>query len=315
MEDIACILCGSNDGRPYAEENGHQALRCDPCELVYVSPRPTIDEMKELYQGQETQIDLHGHLRQRDHKCVQAQRCLRVLKQHCPEGRLLEVGSAAGYLLWETQKAGYDVQGLDITRQFVQFSNEVLGVPAHEGPLQTAPFEDDSFDIVYMRNVLSHLAHPLEEHATIRRLLKPGGWLVFETGNVAELPAKLAGELELPDHLFHFSEASIRALLKHSGFDCVAVHRHGLVSHLPVVRGIASLFSGRGATQRKAPVDPEMTLPSSRWPARVASHLSQFVRYDLGRIAPRDGARCTFVVVARSTDDGPASPMAPDTAN
>jgi SAM-dependent methyltransferase len=302
MEHISCILCGSDEGRPYAEENGHQALKCDPCSLVYVSPRPTIHEMKELYQGQETQIDLHGHLQQRDHKCVQARKCLEVLQRHCPTGRLLEVGSAAGYFLWEANKLGYDVQGLDITRQFVQFSTEVLGVPAHEGTLHSAPFEDGSFDIVYMRNVLSHLSDPLAEHATLKRLLRPGGWLVFETGNVAELTPEIAGELELPDHLFHFSEGSIRTLLDRAGFECVEVHRHGLIGRLEPIRRISEVFSHNRSPRKTAVVEPEMVLPRSHWTARWGSRLAQFVRYDLGRIAPQNGRRCTLVVVAQSRE-------------
>ena len=302
MEEITCILCDQDRSTPYVEENGYHARMCPACELVYVSPRPTIEEMKELYQGQETQIDLHGHLRQRDRKCVQARKCLEVVQQHCPGGRLLEVGSAAGYFLWEAQKQGYAVQGLDITRQFVQYSNEVLGVPAHEGTLQNAPFEPGSFDVVYMRNVLSHLADPLAEHATVKRLLRPGGWLVFETGNVAELTPQVAGELELPDHLFHFSENSIRTLLARSGFDCVQVHRHGLVGRLAPFRALARLFSKSPARTDGPVVDPEMQLPPSRFLARLASRMAQFIRYDVGRFAPQRRRRCTLVVVARSVE-------------
>jgi SAM-dependent methyltransferase len=258
-------------------------------------------EMKRLYEGQETKVNLLEHLSRRDHKCTQARVCLELVRRHRAHGRLLEVGSAAGYFLWEARKLGYDVQGLDITRQLVDFSRDVLGVPTVEGTLRGAPFAAGAFDLVYHRNVLSHLADPCEEFRIMHRLLAPGGLLVFETGNAAELPAAEAGELELPDHLFHFSEATIRELLERTGFHTVEIHRYALVTRFPAIQWLVRRFSTNRsekpeATKALARLLPR-SLPPTRPGARLASTLGQFLRYGVGACTPGQGRRCTLVVV------------------
>lgn len=305
MERVSCELCGVDETTLYAVENGYEAVRCVRCGLVYVSPRPTIDAMKQLYDGLETKIDVTAHIRRRDVKTAQARQSLRVIRREKANGRLLEVGSAAGYLLFEAKKIGYDVQGLDITRPLVEFSRNVLGVPTHEGTLRDAPFAEGSFDVVYMRNVLSHLAYPRAEYSRVRSLLRPGGVLIFETGNVAEVTPEVAGELELPDHLYLFGESTIRRLLELTGFSCRTVSRYGLIEHLGVARALAAPFRrGRGVPSSPTPGAHPHELPKSTLGGRLEGVAGTVLRYYLGRVLPRRGRRCTLVVVAERTEMG-----------
>jgi SAM-dependent methyltransferase len=256
--------------------------------------------MKQLYDGQETKVDLRAHLKERDLKTVQAEACLRLVARYAPRGRLLEIGSAAGWFLWAAQKRGYTVQGLDLTQRFVEFSEQVLGVPAFEGTLASAPFAAGSFDVVYLRNVMSHLAYPRSELATMARLLAPGGHLVLETGNVAELAPEAAGELELPDHLHHFSEANLRTLLAMAGLDWIDTHRYVLLDQLPGVRRVKALFERLGRPRAQAPVrDEELRMPASHLARRLAAEAVVYGRYGVGNMLPAAGRRCSLVLVAK----------------
>ena len=302
MDYITCALCETDDTQLYQKENGYQAVQCRYCGLVYVNPRPSIEEMKELYEGQETQIDLHAHLHRRDQKCIEARKQLKLIQKYRSGGRLLDIGSAAGYFLWEARQAGFEVQGLDLTHPFVQFSSEVLGIPTFEGTLRQANFPESSFDVIYHRNVLSHLAHPVEEFEIMHRLLAPGGVLVFETGNVAEMPAEDAGFLELPDHLYHFSEVTILKLLHRTRFTHLKTHRYMLISQLPVIRKIKHAFKQRTLRERRSRPASENELhemPQSVLKERLKAHWAQFFRYDVGVALPKKGRRCTLVVVAK----------------
>jgi SAM-dependent methyltransferase len=306
MEHIDCALCQVDDATLYKEENGFRAMKCRRCGLIYVTPRPTIAEMKRLYDGQETNVDLGAHIRRRDVKSAQARSNLQIIQRYQPGGRLLEIGSAAGYFLYEAKQLGYEVQGVDITHAFAEFSRNELGVPVHEGTLGDAPFPDGWFDVVFMRNVLSHLAEPRAEHQRIHALLKPGGYLVFETGNVGELPADGAGELELPDHLHHFGEPTIRKLLELTGFRVVAVERFGLIEHMWPSRRLAG--SGRNEGQAPEPRFPQpprpvpTMLPPSNLLRRIEGAAGTWVRYGLGRLLAAPGRRSTLIVVAKKED-------------
>jgi SAM-dependent methyltransferase len=301
VEQVNCTLCDVDDAVPYAAENGYQAVKCQQCGLIYVSPRPTETEMKRLYDGQETKIDLSAHILRRDVKCSQARAALKVIRRHIPRGRILEIGSAAGYFLFEAKKLGYDVQGLDVTHAFAEFSRSQFEVPVHEGVLLGAPFEPGSFDVVYMRNVLSHLANPREEHNRILELLRPGGILVFETGNAAEMAADEAGELELPDHLHHFGEDTIRRLLSLTGFEVLEVNRFGLIQHLFRRRSTPTpeVTTEASESAKPAPPAPPTELPPSRFWGRLEGAIGTSIRYGVGRVLPKKGRRCTLVVVAR----------------
>jgi SAM-dependent methyltransferase len=302
MNYINCALCQTDETVPYRQEGGYQAVQCKYCRLVYVNPRPGIGEMKELYEGQETQVDIYAHLSQSDKKRIEARKCLKFIQRYRSGGRLLEIGSAAGYFLSEARDAGFEVQGLDLTNHFVKFSEEVLGVPAFEGTLKEAPFADGSFDIIYHRNVLSHLAYPVEEFAIMHRLLAPGGILIFETGNVAELPAEEAGILELPDHLYHFSEMAILKLLQKTNFLHLRTYRFMLISQLPFIRKIKQIFK-RPALKSRSGCTPLSNLPCQVAPSsfirRWVAYLAQFIRYGLGRMLPTEGYRCTLIVIAK----------------
>jgi SAM-dependent methyltransferase len=300
LERIDCCLCDVDDAAPFAEENGYLAVQCRRCGLVYLRERPTIAAMKQLYQGQETKIDLRSHMRDRDWRQAAARRSLEMLRRYRKTGRVLEVGSAAGWFLAEAKRAGFTVQGIDITRQLCEFANDVLGVPTFEGILRDAPFPPGSFDVVYMRNVLSHLSDPIAEHRILHRLLAPGGLLLFETGNVAELPAAEAGTLELPDHLFHFSEATIRRLLERTDFRWIATHRYVVLHDHALVRAAKRLLPRRRArspSRREEPAALDALPPSRPW-ARAVGELRQIIRYDLGARLPASGQRCTLVVAA-----------------
>src|SRR6188472_3812884 len=100
MEPVLCEICGVDDARPYKSENRQQAVQCRQCGLVYCNPRPSIAEMKQLYDGQETKVNVRAHLHRRDHKTIEAQACLELIQQYRTSGRVLEIGSAAGYFLW-----------------------------------------------------------------------------------------------------------------------------------------------------------------------------------------------------------------------
>jgi len=309
MEQISCALCDTDGTHPYATENGYSAVRCVTCGLVYCNPRPSIHEMRELYEGQETQIDLRGHLLQRDRKLAEADKALEYIERYISSGRLLEVGSAAGYFLWAAQQRGFVVQGLDITDQFVKFSRDVLGVPTLRGTLRDVPFTAGSFDIVYHRNVLSHLAYPVDELRVLYNLLRPGGMMIFETGNVGELDADGAGSLELPDHLYHFSEQTIRKLLEVTGFHCVQVHRCFLVEKLAPFQRIEAYLRRRVAKARKGrfgDTSDIRSMPLTNAVLRGVMRLGQRVRYDLGECLPTEGLRSTLIVVAkRPLEAGP----------
>ncbi len=312
MEAVSCIFCGDVGTRPYHAENGYQAVSCEGCGLVFVTPRPTEREMKQLYEGQETKVDLGLQIRNVERAVYEARRALDLIGRYKSSGRLLEIGSAAGYFLREAVRRGYDPTGIDITGPFVRYATEVLGVDAREGTLASVALPPKSFDVVYHRNVLSHLAYPLDAFRAMHALLRPGGVMVYQTGNVAELPGeRWAGtnELDLPDHLYHFGERQLRRLADRTGFETLDVQRYALLLHEPAPRAarfrLQSFFRKNHEPAPKTKDKAEAFVVPNEVPrARLLHNLEVLVdgtlTYGVGAVAPKEGRRATLIVVARA---------------
>jgi len=313
MEAVSCIFCGDQGTHPYHRENNHDAVACAVCGLVFVTPRPTEAEMKRLYEGQETKVNLGRQIRNVEQARYEARRAIDLFYRYAKSGgRLLEIGSAAGYFLTEARRIGYQPTGIDITGPFVEYATNVLGVDAREGTLASVPLDNHRFDIIYHRNVLSHLAYPLDAFRQMRQLLKPGGLLVYQTGNVAELPGShWAGtnELDLPDHLYHFGEKHLRMLNERAGFETLDVKRYTLLLHEPWVRAallrLNQLFSkerppSSNGNKTPTPFVVPTELPSTRLSRVIEVAVGGCITYDLGAVIPSAGRRATLVVIART---------------
>jgi ubiquinone/menaquinone biosynthesis C-methylase UbiE len=73
-------------------------------------------------------------------------------------------------------------------RQFVQYETADLNMEGvdHNVDLQTLPFGDATYDVVFASHVLEHIPDDLKAISEIRRILKPNG--------IAVLPVPLVGE-------------------------------------------------------------------------------------------------------------------------
>lgn len=74
-----------------------------------------------------------------------------------PGDRVLEIGCAKGFVLYEFHKRGMAVSGIDLSVYAVE--NAMADVKPHivQGSCETLPWPDNSFDFVYSKETLPHL--------------------------------------------------------------------------------------------------------------------------------------------------------------
>jgi len=74
----------------------------------------------------------------------------------------------------------------------VDFPVQIEGVELLKNDLSAIPIEDACIDVVMSRSVMEHVADPLAVYGEMRRVLKPGGYFIFLTGNLWDYAALCA---------------------------------------------------------------------------------------------------------------------------
>jgi 2-polyprenyl-3-methyl-5-hydroxy-6-metoxy-1,4-benzoquinol methylase len=150
-----------------------------------------------------------------------------LVARHRPPARLLDVGCAAGFALTALRERGYDVRGVELSRPMAELARRRIGDEAavHCGVLEESLFGGAKFDVITMFDVVEHVEDPVAFLATARRMLSPGGVVVFETQNVASRFARLMGvrwqHYKFQEHLWHFDPKTMRVLLAKAGLALV----------------------------------------------------------------------------------------------
>ncbi len=189
---------------------------CERCGTVQQPSLPGGEALLDLYRAMHDEHYLDEEAGRRR----TARRLLRLL----PRGRrLLEVGCGHGLLLDEARKAGFEVEGLELSRDAAAHARQALGLRVHERTL--AEHSGGRYDAIVLADVIEHLDDPLAALDRCVSLLAPGGSLCLVTPDPASRTARLAGARwwgYLPAHTYLLPRATLRALLRERGLELTA---------------------------------------------------------------------------------------------
>lgn len=244
LEAVDCYLCGSAEGVRMFEDPPFEVKRCG-CGFVYVTPRVPDDKLHLIYQTnyfKSTSAKDFGYsdyTLDRDLYLKTFAKKARIVQRFKPAGRVLEVGSAAGFFLRAMRDRGYDVHGVEVSRYVAEFARDELGIETvFNGRLADAPLEPESFDVVAMWDVIEHLADPIAELERMRALMRPDGALFIQTQDVSALTARVLGKKWLHfkqlEHIYHFDPRTIQRALDRAGFEIVHVTHTGTGKYISV---------------------------------------------------------------------------------
>lgn len=116
---------------------------------------------------------------------------LRYFERYVPDwsGRdVLDVGCAGGFLAETLAKKDAVVSGIDPAEKAVMAARshaaaEGLEIDYRVGVGEKLPWPDNSFDVVTCVDVLEHVASVDDVISEVSRVLRPGGWFLFDTIN------------------------------------------------------------------------------------------------------------------------------------
>lgn len=226
QEHVRCNLCQHDSTRLFLATSVDTLVRCRRCSLVYVDPRPLAEEAdyeEEFFLHEYKDVYGLDYIADRDNITRLARRRLEAIERYRQGGKLLDVGCAAGFLLDEARRRGWEPRGVEISRFASEYARQEQGLDVFTGPLEAAKFRDAEFDVVVLYFVLEHLRHPLALLREICRILKPGGLLSVAVPNIAGLYFRLnkrdwmAERARHQSHFYEFSPRTLRTILTAAG--------------------------------------------------------------------------------------------------
>ncbi len=140
--------------------------------------------------------------------------------------KLLDVGGGRSEFLNLCASLGYKGHLLDGSESNVAHAKS-LGFEATQADLnESLPFDDDLFEGAAMLDVIEHIVRAEQLVREIRRILKPGGFLVLSTPNVSSLGGRLAAVKGHPPrhegyHYRFFNKYTLDALLTAADFKII----------------------------------------------------------------------------------------------
>ena len=246
-ERTSCLVC-SYPGRPrvkYSFQN-HSIYQCPLCNLLFLYPQPTSQELHQLYNSEEYFFNTHFYTGDNDvifgyadyfaerfnkqkHFGRIAAQCLQVLlKSDHPkrQGRykLLEVGCGPGFFLEAARHVGFEVQGFEFNRKILRFRSKKNSVPIQIGDFESPGGElTQQYDCIVMLDVIEHFRNPSAVIQKAHKALNPGGLLVIKTVDSGAVTSRILGKrLEdfrrLREHLYFFNRENMKTLLRQNQF-------------------------------------------------------------------------------------------------
>ena len=238
LEHVPCCLCGGTDGRPEGVGRDYEyatsvdtflALRCPRCDLVYLDPRPVVDQLPRIYPDDyhafafdAEQFGLVHKVRRR----LEARRMLDAVGELPSGAVIVDVGCGDGFhldLLSEFGDSGWKLTGVDLDERAVQRA-VARGLDVRLGTLASAGIGDETADLVLLIQTVEHVASPPELLREIRRVLRPGGRVLVVTDNTDSLDQRLFkraywGGYHFPRHWNLFNRRSLHRLAALTGFE------------------------------------------------------------------------------------------------
>ena len=253
---VNCPYCGAHEYTPWGHELGYTAVRCKTCALIYVNPRPAPESVDAA-----VRTGSHGDEAQRLN-VVSRRIDAKVARYRGIFGRLFDdVWRNGKPISWLDVGAGYG-EIIEAVTALAPVGSRVQGVEpmrpkAAEAIARGLTITEDylrpthpKVEYVSVVDVFSHIPQFDKFLLDVRSVLKPGGELFVETGNLADLQNRdeFPGELGLPDHLVFAGESQLCGYITNAGFEIVHIERIRIDGVVNLIKNIIKKVLGRPVT-------------------------------------------------------------------
>jgi SAM-dependent methyltransferase len=250
-----CPFCRSDRiMRHDTDYTGRTIDRCASCGAMFLNPQYSdryLDDFYKHYVGAADLADTKAAVANEPIRHVVHGHYMELIERCIGKGRMLSVGCGDGLELAVALERGWAAEGFDVDPKATSAISEQLGIEVRHGDFRKVAYPPNSFDCVYLHQVLEHPKNARDYLTKIHEILRPGGILFVASPNIGSFVNRLksvSGRLHLKKrrgrhydtwhHIFYYSPASLRRILeRHFGYEVVLV-RNGF-GHKVRARGFS----------------------------------------------------------------------------
>lgn len=240
MSELTCPYCQSTScQKDYdltwkdARFSKYSVASCNSCQVGFVLPLPTEDELKALYDS----VEYHdsdrcaGNLWEMDELQLDAiiekeSRFHVTHRKHLPPlGHVLDVGAGWGTLLKSFDLKGFQTSGIELSETACEFAQKKLNLNVFNLPIERLnELPQDRYDLVTMRHVMEHFYDPKSVLQELHGRMSDYGKILITVPDYGSYDRKQYGKKWPafgPYHLWYFNQPSLQRLLNDSGFNVI----------------------------------------------------------------------------------------------
>ena len=185
--------------------------------MIYANPVPGAFASGQFYNDAGADYYLSPAKLESDYASVRFERELRLVRRHCGNGAILDVGCSSGAFLHQLRErfpGCYEILGNDVSGPVLEHA-ATRGIPVSRENFLESCFGGRTFDALTFWAVLEHVTQPRLFLRKASTLLKPGGFCFVLVPNMKSLAARLLGaryRYILPQHLNYFTAGTLSML-------------------------------------------------------------------------------------------------------
>lgn len=207
-------------------------VQCSTCGLVRTNPRPSQNTLFETY------TDGYYSRKPLNIKSLGSQYKIFAMKHGFAylypfvipfpiprEAVICDVGCGSGQWLTLMRAAHpkTHLYGFEIDTETASIAAQSCQGTVHSGNFLENNWAANSFDFITFWEVLEHVENPKEIVQEVKRLLKPGGYMIVSLPDIQCIYSKLFRQFWWPlafdAHLYHFSKETLTKLTQTCGFE------------------------------------------------------------------------------------------------
>ena len=195
--------------------------KCNKCRLIFLSNIPS--NLGDYYKEDYYQIPSKDKLiKIADKNEYQVE----MIKNHVPNGKLLDIGAAFGVFAYKAKSLGFDVSAIEMSKFCCKYLSDKVGIKVFQGdkPESIIPTLGD-YDVITFWHNIEHLLEPWKALEEAAKKINPEGAILIAAPNSDSFSFRLLGRfwphIDAPRHIHLIPESLLTAKMKSLGFDLV----------------------------------------------------------------------------------------------